>query len=189
MSEINENNIELLRETIDQILKKIGIEGTVFARIIEPFEDQKIFSNSLGEDKEKEIIVFNIKTDEANILIGHNGENLLALQHLIRILARRKDNGLIPFNVDINNYRKEKGEKLENIAKIAAEKARKTKKRIILRPMSAYERRLVHLFLSNEKDLITKSEGVDPDRKITVCLCNITSEAVRIGMESAGKVA
>ncbi len=169
MSEINENNIELLKQTIDQILKRIGIKGQIFARIVEPFENQKVFTNSL-ESEDLETIVFNIKTDEANILIGHNGENLLALQHLIRILARRKDNELIPFNLDINNYRKEKGEILQSIAESAAKKARETGKRVILRPMPSYERRIVHLFLSKEKDLITQSEGIDPDRKITVTL-------------------
>lgn len=188
MSEINENNIELLKGTIDQILKRIGIDGTVFARIVEPFEDQKVFTNSL-EQEGKEIIVFNIKTNDANILIGRNGENLLALQHLIRILARRKDKELIPFNLDINNYRKEKGEKLQGIAKIAAEKARKTKKRIILRPMPAYERRLVHLFLSSEKDLITKSEGIDPDRKITVSFNGDMTKTALYRTESVEKTA
>ena len=167
MSEVNEQNIELLKQTIDQILKRIGIEGQVFARIIEPFEDQKVFTNTL-ELEGKETIVFNIKTNEANVLIGHNGENLLALQHLIRILARRKDESLIPFNLDINNYRKEKGEKLQTTAELAAKRARETGRRVILRPMPSYDRRIVHLFLSKENDLITESEGIDPDRKITV---------------------
>ncbi len=167
MPEINENSIELLKQTIDQILKKIGINGQVFARIVEPFEDQRVFTNSL-ESENNETIVFNIKTDEANILIGRNGENLLALQHLIRILARRHDEKIIPFNLDINNYRKEKGEKLQTIAEIAAKRARETGQRIILNPMPSYERRIVHLFLSQEKDLITESEGIDPNRKITV---------------------
>ena len=167
MSEINENNIELLKETIDQILKRIGVDGKIFARIVEPFDDQNVFTNSL-ESESNETIVFNIKTDDANILIGHNGESLLALQHLIRILARRQDEKLIPFNLDINNYRKEKGEKLQTIAEIAAKRARETGRRVILRPMPSYERRIVHLFLSQEKDLITESEGIDPDRKITV---------------------
>ena len=167
MSEINENNIELLKETIDQILKRIGVDGKIFARIVEPFDDQNVFTNSL-ESESNETIVFNIKTNDANILIGHNGESLLALQHLIRILARRQDEKLIPFNLDINNYRKEKGEKLQTIAEIAAKRARETGRRVVLRPMPSYERRIVHLFLSQEKDLITESEGIDPDRKITV---------------------
>lgn len=169
MSEINENNIELLKQTIDEILNRIGINGQVFARIVEPFEDQKVFTNSFDSEN-KETIVFNIKTDDANILIGHNGENLLALQHLIRILARRNDEKIVPFNLDINNYRKEKGEKLKTIAEIAAKRARETGRRVILRSMPSYERRIVHLFLSKENDLITESEGIDPNRKITVKL-------------------
>lgn len=170
MAEINEKTIEVLKETISQILQKMGIEGTIFARIIEPYESQVSFGTSASDDKEneKEIIVFNIKTNDANILIGHNGENLLALQHLIRIMARKQDEKLIPFAIDINNYKKEKGEKLEGLAKIAADKARKTGRRIVLKPMSSYERRMMHLFLSKEIDLTTESEGVEPNRRITV---------------------
>lgn len=170
MSEVNEKNIELLKEIIDQVLKKMGVEGTIFARIIEAYENQASFGSRLADDEKssKEIIVFNIKTVDANILIGHNGENLLALQHLIRILARKKDSESIPFAIDINNYKKEKGEKLEGLAKIAADRARKTGRRVILRPMPSYERRMLHLFLSKEVDLTTESEGEEPNRRITV---------------------
>lgn len=174
MPEINEKNIESLKETIDGILNMMGVDGTIFTKIIEPYEKNNVFNrrnhgaDEEENDDESEMIVFNIKTDDANLLIGHNGECLCALQHLIRILTRKRDDELIPFCIDVNNYKSEKGEKLQYLAKMAAEKARNTGKKIALRPMPAYERRIVHVCLAEESDLQTESEGEEPNRKIIV---------------------
>jgi spoIIIJ-associated protein len=155
MAEINENTIDLLKETINEVLAKMGVSGTIFSKITESSE---------GE----ETITLNIKTLDADILIGRNGDNLFALQHLIRILFRKKNGEIIPFILDINNYKKEKEERLQGIAQFAAEKVKKTGKEVALRPMPAYERRIIHVFLAREKQLITESEGEDPNRRIVV---------------------
>jgi spoIIIJ-associated protein len=174
MPEISEKDIESLKEIIDEVISTMGVNGTVFTKIIEPSEKNNIFnqrsyrSGEDSKDEDSEMIVFNIKTNDANLLIGHNGECLCALQHLIRILTRKRDDELIPFCIDINNYKTEKGEKLQYLARLAAEKARDTGKKIALRPMPAYERRIVHVCLAEESDLYTESEGEDPDRRIIV---------------------
>lgn len=166
MPEINEKTIEFLKNVTYQLLEKMGVKGVIFTRIAEIQKNSLNYNSSLPD--QKEIVVFNIKTDEANILIGHNGENLQALQHLIRVLTKRTNEELISFILDVNNYKKEKEEKLSNLARLAATKARETGKRIVLRPMSSYERRIIHLFLASESDLKTESEGVEPDRRITI---------------------
>ena len=174
MPEISEKDIESLKEIIDEVIGTMGVNGTVFTKIVEPREKNNIFnqrshrSDDNNRNEDSEMIVFNIKTDDANLLIGHNGECLCALQHLIRILTRKRDDELIPFCIDINNYKAEKGEKLQYIARMAAEKARDTGKKIALRPMPAYERRIIHVCLADESDLCTESEGEDPDRRIIV---------------------
>lgn len=155
MPEINEKIIDLLKEIINEVLEKMGISGTIFS---------KITSSSDG----KEQISFNIKTLDADILIGRGGENLIALQHLIRILFRKKSEELIPFALDVNNYKKEKEEKLQSIAHFAAIKAKRTGQEVILRPMPSYDRRIIHLFLAQEKELTTESVGEEPNRKVVV---------------------
>lgn len=155
MSEINEKTIDLLKEIINEVLKKMGVSGTIFSKIIET-------------DDGKEQILLNIKTLDADILIGRGGENLFALQHLIRVLFRKKSKDLIPFMLDINNYKKEKEEKLQSIAHFAAAKAKRTGKKVILRPMPACDRRIIHLFLAQEKELTTESIGEEPNRKVVI---------------------
>ena len=166
MPEINDKIIENLKNIIQDVLTKIDVDGAVFTRIINNSEDQLSFTTSLED--QSELIVFNVKTDDASILIGHNGESLLAFQHLIRILAKNQIDELIPFALDINNYKKEKEEKLEILARATARRVRETGRRIILRPMPAYDRRIMHLYLSREPDLTTMSEGYEPNRKIIV---------------------
>jgi len=155
MPEINEKTIDILKEIIAEVLKKMGILGTIVS---------KITYSSDG----KEQISLNIKTLDAHILIGRRGENLIALEHLVRVLFRKKNKQLIPFVLDINNYKKEKEERLQSIAHFAAAKVKKTGKEVVLRPMPAYDRRIIHLFLAHEKQLTTESKGKEPNRQIVI---------------------
>lgn len=156
MSEINEKSVELLQNTIEGLLNKMNIEGKI--------------STKITEDKEKEIIVLNIETNDGRLLIGPRGKNLSAFQHLARVLlARQNNNFLIPFTIDVNNYKKDKERYLKNLAKELAQRVKQTKKEIAMEPMPAHERRIVHLFLSNF-DVSTESVGEEPNRRIIIKL-------------------
>lgn len=157
MSNINPQSIEMAKEVISDILTRIGIVGSITA--------------SLGEYRERETIAFNISTDnDANLLIGSAGEHLIALQHLARILFRKKHDLDVPFVIDVNNYKKDKEEKLKSLARSIALKVRRTREQEILKPMASYDRWVIHNFLAEEKDLATESHGMDPERKVVVKL-------------------
>lgn len=153
MTEINEKIIDSLKTTINDLLIRMGISGKIFTKITPGV---------------KETISFNIKTLDANILIGQNGENLSAFQHLVRTLFRRKYGQSIPFYIDINNYRKDKERRLVNLARSKANQVKKTGQEVVLHPMPAYERRLIHLFLANEKQITTESKGKEPNRRVII---------------------
>lgn len=114
-------------------------------------------------------IVCNIKTDSgSNFLIGQNGDNLYALQHLVRLIVRKKTDERVKFILDVNSYKKEKNESIVHLAKDMAKKAVEEGKAVALRPMSAYERRLVHMELSENEDIMTESIGEGEERKIVI---------------------
>ena len=157
MSNINPQSIEMVKEVISEILTRIGVEGSITA--------------SLGEYRERETISLNIGTEnDANLLIGPAGEHLIALQHLARILFRKKYDIDVPFVIDVNNYKKDKEEKLKSLARSIALKVRRTREQEILKPMASYDRWVIHNFLASEEDLATESHGVDPERKVIVKL-------------------
>ena len=121
------------------------------------------------EDESGVNAVCNITTEsESNFLIGQNGDNLQALQHLVRLIVRNQTDERSRFTLDVNSYKKEKNDSIVYLAKDMAEKTMNERKAMVLRPMSAYERRLVHMELSENKDVITESIGEGEERKIVI---------------------
>ncbi|MBU2028463.1 single-stranded DNA-binding protein, partial [Patescibacteria group bacterium] len=121
----------------------------------------------------EETFILNIKTPDSSFLIGQYGANLQALQHIIRILVREKLAERIRFVLDINSYRKEKNEGVVHLAREAAEQSIREKRAIVMRPMSPYERRLVHMEFSENEQVQTESIGEGEERKIVIKPLNL----------------
>lgn len=106
---------------------------------------------------------------DGRFLIGRGGENLQAFEHLVRVLLARRFGADIPTVVcDVNNYRHERAEYLRAVARSVAQRVQLEGRPISLRPMSAFERRVVHLELSTRPDVVTESEGAGLERRIVV---------------------
>ena len=72
------------------------------------------------------------------------------------------------FIVDVNDYKAQKRKRIEKTAKYTAKEVAKTKVEAHLEPMNAYERRIVHSILTDSKDVITESEGEEPNRHVVI---------------------
>lgn len=118
--------------------------------------------------EDKENFICNIKTEDSSYLIGQYGVNLQALQHLARVIARKKTTEKSDFILDVNSYRQEKNESIAVLARNMAEKAIIEKKETVLRPMSPYERRLVHMELSGNEKIKTESIGEGEERQVRI---------------------
>ncbi len=119
--------------------------------------------------QKEQTLCINIKTQEPQILIGEGGQTLSEIQHLLKIILKRKITKE-PFfiDLDISDYKKKKNEYLRQLAKETADEVSLSKKEKILPPMSAYERRIIHLELAGRSDVKTESLGQEPDRKIII---------------------
>jgi spoIIIJ-associated protein len=102
------------------------------------------------------------------LLIGRRGETLRSLQFLLNLLVSRKTQKWPQVVVDVGNYRQRRQESLEGLARRMAERVRQTGRPITLEPMAAYERRIVHLALRDDKTIYTESTGEGEHRKITI---------------------
>lgn len=128
------------------------------------------FSLGMREEasSDGENAVFNISTKESDILIGQYGANLRALQHILRAMARKKTQDQLRFSIDVNDYRRQKLDSLAELARSLAHQAIIDKRPVILRPMSAYERRIVHMELSGNDRVKTESIGEGEERKVVI---------------------
>ena len=112
--------------------------------------------------------------DDASVLIGHHGDTLDALQYLANLASARKNaNGerdKSRVTIDIEGYRKKREETLRALARRMAAKALRNKRSVMLEPMSAYERRIIHSEIQNIEGVSTNSIGSDNNRKIVIFL-------------------
>ena len=111
-----------------------------------------------------------IDTPDSRFMIGREGETLRSLNHLVQKMLEKDNTEGIINNVfiDINGYQKKRFDNLKSIAHMMAERARYYKSRIEVDPMPAYERRIIHMFLENVKDVKTESEGYGPNRHVVI---------------------
>lgn len=102
-------------------------------------------------------------------LIGERGNNLVALEHVLKkIINKNKHEENQRFTLDINDYRMRRLEELKQDVKNAAREVRLYHRESPLRPMSSFERRIVHLLLEEYPDITTESTGADPERRVVI---------------------
>ena len=106
--------------------------------------------------------------DAMGLLIGRRGETLRSLQFLLNLLVSRRVHRWPQVVVDVGSYRQRRQESLEGLARRMAERVRQTGRPIMLEPMAAYERRIVHLALRGDTTIYTESSGEGENRKIVI---------------------
>ena len=150
-SEISDKTISAAVDFIKNVLEKMSVS-------VEDFE-----TTTEGEE-----IFINIKSSEKGFIIGRRGENLDALQYLTTLAVNRNSGEHVKIALDIGGYRDERVKTLENLALRLAAKAKKTRRNVSLEPMNAYERKVIHSALQNDKSITTYSVGEEPNRKIVI---------------------
>ena len=116
---------------------------------------------------EKAVSVSIQTPDSARFLIGKNGQNLKALEHILRMMLV-KEGSRNTVVLDVNDYRKSRAAYIIDVAKQAVMRVRNSQKAEALFPMSAYERRIIHMELAAYPDVITESIGSDTKRRIVI---------------------
>lgn len=116
----------------------------------------------------EERILFNLRGDDLGILIGKRGQTLDALQYLTNLASGKDFRRHYFVLLDVENYRERRKHTLETLAHRLADKALRTGERVKLEPMSAGERRIIHLALQKRTDIITDSEGEEPYRFVVI---------------------
>src|SRR3989338_3916892 len=115
-------------------------------------------------------IPINLKIEEPQILIGEGGQTLFEVQRLLKMILQKKIASEARFyiDIDINDYKKKKTDYLKEMAKSAADEVSLIKKEKYLPPMSAYDRRIIHVELAGRQDIITESVGFEPERMVAI---------------------
>lgn len=116
----------------------------------------------------KDKITFQVHGEDLGILIGKHGQTLDAIQYLTNLVANKEVRRRCQIVVDVENYRSRREETLVQLAHRLGAKVRRTRQKIALEPMNAFERKIIHVALQNEKNIKTDSEGQEPYRHIVI---------------------
>jgi spoIIIJ-associated protein len=161
--EADSSNVEqLARRILEDLLERMDIHCYVSAvRATVP--------GQRGEPEDTITLHVEGADEEAmSLLIGRRGETLRSVQFMVNLLVSRRMQKWPQIVVDVGNYRQRRQESLEGLARRMAERVRQSGRSLMLEPMGAYERRIVHLALRGDPTVFTESSGEGENRKIVI---------------------
>lgn len=161
-SVIADEDIELSDEELDKIADEAV---SAIQSVLQGFGITASIDEYEGDDGE---IILDIVGDDLGVLIGRHGKTLDAMQTLVGAIAHRKSGIRYPVLVDVEGYRNRRRIKLEEIGRRAADRAARQHTAVKLRPMSSYERKVIHVCLRDDRRVTTASEGEEPYRQVVV---------------------
>lgn len=115
-------------------------------------------------------LLIDIHGNDLSVLIGRRAETLNALQYLLALIISKEAGHWVQVVVDVEGYRARRERQLRQLARRMAEQAVRTGQRQVLEPMSAAERRIIHLELREHPDVKSESIGDEPNRKVSIIL-------------------
>jgi len=143
----------------------------IIKNIVKEFFDRATIVVEIKEERvEEESFKVNIDVESPQLLIGENGQTLSEIQHLLRLILRKKIGSDIHFDLDVNDYKKKKTSYLEELAGSTADEVILTGKEKELPPMPAQDRRIIHLIVSQKPSIISESRGQEPNRYVMIKL-------------------
>jgi spoIIIJ-associated protein len=140
---------------ISKLLFQMGLEAQVSAHYGEARDDRRP-------------IMVDIRGTDLGVLIGRRGETLESFQYVAALMVGKETGQFIHLVVDVEGHRDRRERQLRQLARRMAEQVIKSGRKLTLEPMSAAERRIIHMELRDHPAVTTQSAGEEPHRKITI---------------------
>jgi spoIIIJ-associated protein len=147
------------QEILETLISLLGLSGKVLP------SDEFTTSDDNGEYTS---IGFNIEGEDLGILIGRRGQTMASLQYVVRLIMAHKMQVQLPIVLDVEGYKQRRCEGLRMLAARLAEQVKNRKVPFTMEPMSAFERRVIHLTLADHPDVVTESIGFGDARKVVI---------------------
>ncbi len=150
---------EVARGVLERLLALMGVAGSIVPQAPPIVE---------GEEEAIASVTFDIEGDDMGILIGRRGQTLASLQYIVRLIVRNQAEAWVPIVIDVEGYKQRRYQTLQVFAQNMAEQVKARGESFTLEPMSAYERRIVHLALADHPNVATESIGQGEARRVVI---------------------
>lgn len=148
-----DTNIKEAKKILEELVKLLGLDAKI---------------KLLPEIGDGLPAVLNLEGDDLGVLIGRRGQTLAALQYIVRLIVSEKFKNWVSINIDVAGYKKKRYESLRKLALRLADHVKTTKRSINLEPMPPDERRIIHVTLATNPDVITHSIDERDRRKVVI---------------------
>ncbi len=153
--DLNDPVLDKTEAIISKLLYMMGLQAQVSAHYGDAREDRRP-------------IMVDIRGGDLGILIGRRGETLDAFQYVASLMVGKEVGQFIHLVVDVEGHRDRRQRQLQQLARRMAEQVIKTGRKLTLEPMTASERRIIHMELRDHPAVTTQSAGEEPHRKVTI---------------------
>ena len=154
---------------MDEQVHQITDQDTAVAQqTIEDLLDRLHVSGSVRVESNENMFDVILETEESGIVIGYHGEALEALQLIFSLMVSKKIGSFVRVNLEVGDYKKNRSEYLERLAMQTKERVLAENKEHILPSIKSWERRVVHLILQDDEEVVSESLGEGKDRVLVV---------------------
>ena len=145
------------KEVLEKLLATMGVSASVVLHVEPSVEGEATAP-----------ITLNIEGDDLGILIGRLGQTLACLQYIVRLIVSHRMKMALPITIDVEGYKQRRYQSLQDLARRMAEQVKAENTPFTLKPMPAYERRIIHVTLVDHPDVTTHSIGEGEARKVVI---------------------
>lgn len=142
--------VEEAIQFLDRIFKLMGLDMTI------------------DQEHGEQYVTLHLNGPEIALIIGRRGQTLDAFQYLVNVVANRRANKRVRFILDAENFRARREKTLQQLAQRLAQRVVRTGKEVVIEPMPASERKIIHSYLQNHPKVATYSKGEEPNRRVVI---------------------
>ena len=156
----NENEIAgEAKDVLETLLDLMGIPAS-----IEPLPEV-IAGEEAGEYAG---VTLNVEGEDLGLLIGRQGQTLACLQYIVKLIVGHRTKVWRPIIIDVEGYKQRRSNALQALAWRMAEQVKAKGTPFVMEPMSAFDRRTIHLTLAEHPDVTTESSGEGEARRVVI---------------------
>jgi spoIIIJ-associated protein len=148
--------LDTAEEVVSKLIHHLGMKAQVSANYDEANTD------------DRRSIQVDVRGEDLSALIGRHAETLAAFQHIASLIVGKQTQQWVQLTVDVEGYRSRREKQIRQLANRMADQVTKTGRKVTMEPMSANERRVVHIELRGHPAVTTESTGEDPYRKVVI---------------------
>jgi spoIIIJ-associated protein len=151
---MDKKEIKTIKEITEKLLKLLDVEGD--------------FSLLDSKDGDKENVEVVINTKDTGVVIGYHGDTLEGLQLILSLCVARNLGRFVRISVDVGDYKKNRTEFLKALAQETKSRVLAEGREIAVPELKSWERRIVHLLLEKDGEVMSESQGEGRDRVLVV---------------------